>query len=118
MEAAAGFGLAANVLQVVDFAYKILSTGDQIYQAGTTVQNSELEVALKDFTILNKRLKSWVRPNPDILGPLEEDGQASSIHYHTCKTTDTKHIEPRIPHSGEREDCARVNGCFSSSTYR
>jgi hypothetical protein len=98
MEAAAAFGLAANVLQVVDFAYKILSTGDQIYQAGSTVQNSELEVALKDFTVLNTRLKSWVRPDPDVLGPLEEDGQVRVIYNQARKTPNVGHIEPRVPH--------------------
>jgi hypothetical protein len=49
MEAVAGLSLAANVLQVVDFASKLLSTGQQIYQAGSTVQNFELEVVVKDF---------------------------------------------------------------------
>jgi hypothetical protein len=98
MEAAAAFGLAANVLQVVDFAYKILSTGDQIYQAGSTVQNSELEVVLKDFTVLNTRLKSWVRPDPDVLGPLEEDGQVSVIYNDARETPNVGYTEPRVPH--------------------
>jgi hypothetical protein len=80
MEAVAAFGLAANILQVVEFAYKILSTGDQIYQAGSTLQNSELEVAVRDFTVLNSRLKSWVRPGSDFLGSLEEEGQVCTMH--------------------------------------
>jgi hypothetical protein len=99
MEAAAAFGLAANVLQVVDFAYKILSTGDQIYQAGSTVQNSELEVVLKDFTVLNMRLKSWARPDPNVLGPLEEDGQVSVIYNNARKIPNIEYIEPSISRS-------------------
>ena len=75
MEAVAAFGLAANILQVTDFAQKLLSTGRQIYQAGSTLQNAELEVAVKDFTILNKRLRSWDRSDPSVLGPMTEDGQ-------------------------------------------
>jgi hypothetical protein len=79
MEAVAAFGLAVNVLQVVDFASKVLTTGHQIYQAGATVHNAELEVVVNDFSILSKRLRSWVRPNTLVLGPLGEDGQ---VHEH------------------------------------
>jgi hypothetical protein len=58
MEGIAAFGLAANILQMVEMANKLLSTGQEIYQAGTTVQNSELEVVLEDLTVLNTRLQS------------------------------------------------------------
>jgi hypothetical protein len=36
MEGIAAFGLAANILQMVEMANKLLSTGQEIYQAGTT----------------------------------------------------------------------------------
>ncbi|KAF2029097.1 hypothetical protein EK21DRAFT_113317 [Setomelanomma holmii] len=75
MEAVTAFGLAASVLQVIGFASQLLSAGSQIYQAGSTLRNSELEVVLQDLTVLNKRLKSWARPDSTALGPLAEDGQ-------------------------------------------
>jgi hypothetical protein len=75
MEAVAGLSLAANILQVVDFAAKLLSTGHQIYEAGSTVQNSELELVISDFTALNDRLRSWTRPDPAASGPLAKDSQ-------------------------------------------
>jgi hypothetical protein len=79
MEAIAALSLAANVFQVVDFAHKLLSTGQQIYQAGSTVQNAELEVVVQDFAVLNKRLQKQSRPDPDVLGPLSKDDQVYVI---------------------------------------
>ncbi|KAH7385205.1 hypothetical protein DE146DRAFT_792111 [Phaeosphaeria sp. MPI-PUGE-AT-0046c] len=76
MEGVAALGLAANILQIVDLAGKLLSTGSEIYQAGTTVENAELEVLTKDFGLLSTRLRSWVRPSPDTHGPLAEDDQS------------------------------------------
>jgi hypothetical protein len=84
MEAAAAFGLAANILQVVELAYKLLSTGHEIYQAGTTVQNSELEVLANDFTILRKRLTSCDHQSTSVLGPLTETDQVDVILYTTA----------------------------------
>jgi L-asparaginase/Glu-tRNA(Gln) amidotransferase subunit D len=79
MEGIAAFGLAANVLQVVDFAQRLLSAGRQIYQAGSTVEHDELQVAVKDFKVLNNRLKTWARPDTSALGPLTEDGQVRFV---------------------------------------
>jgi hypothetical protein len=80
MEGVAAFGLAANILQVIELTQKLLSTGHQIYQAGATVQNSELEVVLKDFTILNERLHSSAHPAPNVFGPITADGQVCDIY--------------------------------------
>jgi hypothetical protein len=77
MEAIAGLSLAANILQIVDFTAKILSTGNQIRQSGSTVENSELEKAIHDFRALNERITLWARPNPASSGPLAEDSQVS-----------------------------------------
>jgi hypothetical protein len=75
MEAVASLSLAANIFQVVGFASKLWSTGQQTYQAGSTVENAELEVVVKDFQVLNRRLRSWSCPDPECLGPLSEDDQ-------------------------------------------
>jgi hypothetical protein len=73
MEAIAGLSLAANILQVVDFTAKVLSTGNQIRQSGSTVQNSELELVVRDYTALKERIISWARPNPANSDPLAKD---------------------------------------------
>jgi hypothetical protein len=75
MEAIAGLSLAANILQIVDFTAKVLSTGNQIRLSGSTVQNSELELVVNDFTTLNERITLWTRPDPANLGPLAKDVQ-------------------------------------------
>ncbi|KAF2873771.1 hypothetical protein BDV95DRAFT_353084 [Massariosphaeria phaeospora] len=76
MEPLAAFGLAANILQVVDFSAKLLSAGHQIYQAGSTVQNAELALVAQDLRSLNNKLKMWARPDQTALGPLTQDRQA------------------------------------------
>ena len=75
MEAIAGLSLAANILQVIDFTVTVLSTGNQIRQSGSTIQNSELERVVEDFTALNERITLWARPNPASSGPLAQDSQ-------------------------------------------
>ncbi|KAH6878729.1 hypothetical protein BKA58DRAFT_452914 [Alternaria rosae] len=75
MEAIAGLSLAANIVQLIDFTAKILSTGNQIRQSGSTVQNAELERVVEDFTALKERMTLWARPNPASSGPLAQDSQ-------------------------------------------
>ena len=73
-------GLAANIFQVLSFATNLLSDGRQIYQAGSTVQNAELEMTVKDFVVLNSRLKSCARPDPEVQGPLDQKDQVRLEH--------------------------------------
>jgi hypothetical protein len=75
MEAIAGLSLAANILQVIDFTTKVLSTTNEFREAGSTVQYNELEVVVQDLTALNERTKSWARPNLASSGPLAKDSQ-------------------------------------------
>ena len=75
MEAIAGLSLAANILQVVDSTKKVLSSVNQIRQSGSTVQISDIELLVADFTALNERITSWARPNPASSGPLARDSQ-------------------------------------------
>lgn len=75
MEAIAGLSLAATILQLVDFTAKLLSTGHEIQQAGSTIQNSELETITTDFAALSGKLGLWARPDPTKPGPLARDDQ-------------------------------------------
>jgi hypothetical protein len=79
MEALAGLGLAANILQVIDFSSTLLSVGHQVYQKGSSIQNEELELVINDFNAQNDQLKSWARPDPATLGPLQKSGQVKTI---------------------------------------
>jgi hypothetical protein len=76
MEALAAFGLAASIMQVVDFSTKVVATGNEIFQTGSTVQNAELELVASDLNSLNDRLKGFARPDPSVQGPLAKDEQA------------------------------------------
>lgn len=75
MEALAGLGLAANILQVIDFSSTLLSVGHQVYQKGSSIQNEELELVINDFNAQNDQLESWARPNLATQGPLQKSGQ-------------------------------------------
>jgi hypothetical protein len=79
MEAIAGLSLAATILQIVDFTAKVLSTGNQIRLSGSTVENYELELVVRDFTTLNERIASWTRPDPASYGPLAKDSQVCQV---------------------------------------
>src|ERR1700753_3150544 len=76
MESLAAFGLVANIFQAVHFSASLLSTTKQILQAGSTVQNSELELVTTDIQCLNEKLKRFSRPDLSFQGPLTRDNQA------------------------------------------
>lgn len=76
MEPLSAFGLAAGILQVIDFSTRLLSTGYQLYQDGSTVQNVEFTVVADDLSSLNDKIKSWARPDQSISGPLAQENQA------------------------------------------
>ncbi|KAH7091669.1 hypothetical protein FB567DRAFT_279507 [Paraphoma chrysanthemicola] len=79
MEPIAALSLAANILQIIDFAASLVSTSQQIYEAGSSVKVREVELSVRDFNDLNKTLKSWVRPDVHALGPLTKDQQDLEI---------------------------------------
>jgi hypothetical protein len=54
-----GSSIAANILQVVNTAAQLLSTGHQIYQAGVTLQISDLEHVTSDFQALLGKLEPY-----------------------------------------------------------
>jgi hypothetical protein len=78
MEAIAGLSLAANILQVVDLTAKLLSKGREIQQAGSTIQNFEIETITTEFAGLSGKLRSWARPDPAKLGPLAHESQVQT----------------------------------------
>ncbi|KAF2827058.1 hypothetical protein CC86DRAFT_466800 [Ophiobolus disseminans] len=75
MEPIAALSLAANILQIVNFTASLVSTSQQIYEAGSSVTVQEVELVVRDFNDLNASLKSWVRPDSKAQGPLTKDNQ-------------------------------------------
>ncbi|KAI9789916.1 MAG: hypothetical protein M1816_005685 [Peltula sp. TS41687] len=57
MEALVAVGLASNVLQFVQFAVKLVSKGKEIYDYGSTVEQSDLRDVTKQLVELNDRLR-------------------------------------------------------------
>ncbi|KAH7075973.1 hypothetical protein BKA63DRAFT_566014 [Paraphoma chrysanthemicola] len=76
MEGLAALSIAANIIQVVEFGQNLLRIGGQVYQSGSTLQNSDLEVVLKDFELVTSRLAVWASPNPGVPGPRTEIDQS------------------------------------------
>lgn len=77
MEALAAFGVAASVLQVVDFSTTLLSSTKEIVKGGSTVRNLETNTIANDLQALNDGLKRSYGPQDGAAGPLSKDEQVS-----------------------------------------
>ncbi|GJC79558.1 hypothetical protein ColLi_02396 [Colletotrichum liriopes] len=62
MDPASAFGLAVNVLTVVDFARKILSAASEIHSAGQTNITADRDLVAKDLESCCQKLASFKRP--------------------------------------------------------
>lgn len=60
LEGLAALGLAANIIQVIDFSTKLLSSARQINASGSTVRNSDLELIAIDLKNTNEELRSCI----------------------------------------------------------
>ena len=79
MESLAAFGLAASVLQVVQFSCNLISAAQRVYQAGSTAQDAATELVAGDLKLLSDKVKLFARPDPKTLGPLSEDSQVRML---------------------------------------
>ncbi|KAF2727131.1 hypothetical protein EJ04DRAFT_517457 [Polyplosphaeria fusca] len=79
MDPLTSFGLAAGILQVVDFSTRLLSTASQLYTDGSTVRNSVFTLVADDLSSLNDKIKSRARSDLSISGPLARDNQVTSL---------------------------------------
>ena len=59
MESIAVLGLAASIINIVDFATKVVSKGNKIYHAGDAglSENHDLELATNDLLLLHNKLQ-------------------------------------------------------------
>lgn len=72
MDPLTAFGLAANILQLVDFGSRLLSTGREISQTGSTLENAEIEQVVLAFQKLNEDLQESLRVTPGITSKIDQ----------------------------------------------
>lgn len=72
MEAIAAFGLACNVIQVVDFGLKIASKFREIYDEGRTIEHQDLDYTSKHLAEINEKLSASIQ-NARTNKPLTKD---------------------------------------------
>ena len=77
MDALTAVGLAANILQFIDFGIKFVSKGNQIYRSGdgTLPENHDLAVATNDLLVIQTKLTERLR-SQGLSTCLDEDDQA------------------------------------------
>ena len=77
MDALTAIGLAANILQFIDFGIKLVSKGNQIYRSGdgTLPENHDLAVVTNDLLLIQTKLTKHLRPQ-GLSSCLDEDDQA------------------------------------------
>lgn len=74
LEGLAALGLAASILQVIDFSTKLLSSAREIQMNGSTIRNSDLELIATDLKHTNEELKQYLhaRIDPSTQGTQDE----------------------------------------------
>lgn len=61
--------LASSIVQLVDFSAKVVSESRQIYQAGSAIQNDELEIISNDLLDLVKTVELRSNKGASHAGP-------------------------------------------------
>jgi hypothetical protein len=62
MDPLTAFGLAANILQFIDFAGRLFGLGKEIYRSGESARNLHLGLIVKDLNSLSLNLKNDTGP--------------------------------------------------------
>jgi hypothetical protein len=62
MDPLTAFGLAANILQLVDYASKLFVLGREIYQVGESARNLNLGLIVDDLNSSSLKLKNDTSP--------------------------------------------------------
>jgi hypothetical protein len=77
MDPLSALGLAANILQFVDFTSKLFSAGYNLHKAGSTHLELDLGQVVDDLGDVARHLTSSLCP-PGMQGALNSDDQAST----------------------------------------
>ena len=81
MDPISAFGLAANVLQFIDFASKLFSAGYQMHQAGTSQLSLDLGLVVRDLGDLSRNLNTSLN-SPGVPVALASDDQVRTHFLH------------------------------------
>jgi hypothetical protein len=72
MESLVAVSLAGNVIQFVDFAFKLVSIGRELYESGTLSKHSDLENITGRLITFNKILQESLNSRDRLTGGLTE----------------------------------------------
>ena len=77
MDPITALGVAGSIVQLVDFALKVVSKGNKIYHSGdgSTAENHDLETVTNDLVLIQTRLRQSLRP-VDVSCALSQEDQA------------------------------------------
>lgn len=82
MEALAAASLAGNVFQFVDFAFKVVSIGKELYESGAVSKHSDLESITGQLVTFNKGLQESLRSRDSSAGGVPESEEVSLLNAH------------------------------------
>lgn len=82
MESLAAASLAGNVFQFVDFAFKLVSIGKELYESGAVSKHNDLESITGQLITFNKGLQESLRLRDSSAGCLLDSEQVSLLNAH------------------------------------
>ena len=82
MESLAAASLAGNVFQFVDFAFKIVSIGKELYESGAVSKHSDLERITGQLITFSNGLQDSLRSRNSSAGGLSESEKVSLLNAH------------------------------------
>jgi len=92
MDPITALGLAANVAQFIEFGLGIVSKGQQLYRAGSTVYHTTLQSVASDLELLTSELQRNLK-TVTASKPLGIDDEALKTLCEDCSKTATELIE-------------------------
>jgi hypothetical protein len=74
MEALVAFGLAANIVQFVDFGFELFSQANEIKRSGSVSQHVDLDRVTRSLDLVSHKVKEGLREHDEslCLTPLDQ----------------------------------------------
>jgi hypothetical protein len=82
MDPITALGLAANVLQFIDFATKLFAVSREIYRSGESVRSLHLGLIVDDLESVTRKLKR--SGSPETGSSLDEDDKVCPQKNSSC----------------------------------
>lgn len=84
MEPIAALSFAASVLQIVQFTAKLISTSQQIYEAGVDTNIAQATLVVQDFRELNGTIRAWAQRDSSSRQSLTKDNEVHITNPVQC----------------------------------